>query len=150
MSRASTLIVLGLTTFALVAGAPSVASAQAKADAQAQWQEAVARGTQYLVTKGQEQDGAYSSRTGIGITALVTTSLMSTGRSPREPAIEKSLKLLEAHVQPDGGIYKPGSRLMNYETCLALVCFQKANSDGKYDTIIKNAEKFVRGLNDVT
>ena len=66
MSRASTLIVLGLTTFALVAGAPSVASAQAKADAQAQWQEAVARGTQYLVTKGQEQDGAYSSRTGIG------------------------------------------------------------------------------------
>ncbi len=106
----------------------------------------VSRGISYLQNKGQTEEGAYTPQTGIGITALVTTSLLKNGRTPREPAIEKSLKLLEAHVQPDGGIYKPGSRLMNYETCLALVCFQEANQGGKYDQIIQNAGKFVRGV----
>lgn len=132
---------------AAVAAATLAQSTIGRADESAQqWQKAVSRGGQFLINKGQEADGAYSSRTGIGITALVTTALMRTGHSAREPAIEKSLKLLEASVQPDGGIYKPGSRLMNYETCLAIVCLQEANKDGKYDKIIKNAEKFIKGL----
>ncbi|MFI4874408.1 MAG: prenyltransferase/squalene oxidase repeat-containing protein, partial [Blastopirellula sp. JB062] len=33
-----------------------------------------------------------------------------------------------------------------YETCIALICFNKANKNGKYDEIVKNAEKFVRGV----
>lgn len=52
----------------------------------------------------------------------------------------------DAGLDPAGGIYKPGSRLVNYETCLAMVCVQAANRDGKYDKIIANADKFVRGM----
>ena len=32
----------------------------------------------------------------------------------------------------------------NYETCVALVCFQEANRDGRYDKVIRSAEKFIR------
>ena len=32
----------------------------------------------------------------------------------------------------------------NYETSLALVCFAEANRDGRYDKLIKNAEKFLK------
>ena len=32
----------------------------------------------------------------------------------------------------------------NYETSLALMCFAEANRDGRYDKIIKNAEKFLK------
>ena len=39
----------------------------------------------------------------------------------------KSLKYLEGFVQPDGGIYAKDSRIPNYETCLAMVCFAAAN-----------------------
>jgi squalene-hopene/tetraprenyl-beta-curcumene cyclase len=107
---------------------------------------AVSRGVSYLLTQGQAADGSYSKQTGIGVTALVTTSLLRSGRTPKDPAIAKSLALLESNVQKDGGVYQPGSRLVNYETCLAIVCFQEANRDRKYDKIIKNAEKFVKGL----
>lgn len=48
---------------------------------------AVARGIGYLQNKGQAEDGSYTKQTGIGITALVTTSLLRNGRSPREPLI---------------------------------------------------------------
>ena len=32
----------------------------------------------------------------------------------------------------------------NYETSLALMCFAEANRDGRYDKLIKNAEKFLK------
>ena len=32
----------------------------------------------------------------------------------------------------------------NYETSLALICFAEANRDGRYDKLIKNAEKFLK------
>ena len=71
---------------------------------------------------------------------------MSSGRSADDPIVAKSLKYLEGVVQPDGGIYAPKSRLKNYETCLGVLCFAKANRAGKYDAILKNADKFLKGL----
>ena len=65
---------------------------------------------------------------------------------PTDPMVAKALKYLEGFVQPDGGIYAPGSRIKNYETCVALLCFNAANTDKRYDKLIKNADKFVRGL----
>ena len=44
----------------------------------------------------------------------------------------------------DGGIHPERSRVPNYETCVALVCFQEANRDGRYDKVIRSAEKFIR------
>jgi squalene-hopene/tetraprenyl-beta-curcumene cyclase len=49
-------------------------------------------------------------------------------------------------VQPDGGVYKPGSFYRNYETCLAIACFNEANQDGQYDETLRGAEQFVKEL----
>ena len=107
---------------------------------------AVQKGIDYLRTKGQAADGSYSAAVGPGVTAIVVTSILENGRSPEDPAVAKSLKYLAGFVQPDGGIYAPKSRLKNYETCLGVVCLKAANRDGRYDEILKNADKYLKGL----
>lgn len=107
-------------------------------------EEMIARAVEFLRTKGQQSDGSYSPRVGPAVTALVTTGLLRCGVAPTEPFVQKSLKLLETFVQPDGGIYKPGSRLQNYETCIAVMCLAEANRDKRYDTILKNADKYLK------
>lgn len=113
--------------------------------AEPSYDQVVANAQAYLTEKGQAADGSYSSQIGPGITGLVTTSLIRSGRAPDDPAVAKSLKYLEGFVQPDGGVYQKGSRLKNYETCIVLACFSEANKDGRYDAILKNAGKFLRG-----
>ncbi len=108
--------------------------------------ESVDRGIEYLRTKGQAADGSYGSKFGPAITALVTTSVLRHGRTPEDPMVAKSLKYLQKFVREDGGIYSQGSKVQNYETCLAVLCFSAANKDGRYDQLLKKAEKFVKGL----
>jgi squalene-hopene/tetraprenyl-beta-curcumene cyclase len=109
-------------------------------------QQTTDRGINYLVTRGQAADGSFSSQTGAGVTAICTTALLRNGRSPNDPAVAKSLKYLEGLAKEDGGVYRDGSTHKNYETCLALVCFQEANADGRYHKLIKNAERFIKEL----
>ena len=84
----------------------------------------VQRATHHLASS-QAEDGSYSSHLGTGVASLVTTGLMRCGRTPQDPLIAKSLAYLERHVREDGGIYQSGSRYRNYETCLAILCFDK-------------------------
>ncbi len=105
----------------------------------------VARGIEYLVGS-QADDGSWSKRTGSGVTSICTSALVRNGRAVADPVVAKALKYLESNVQDDGGIYVNGSRLKNYETCLAMVCFKDANRDGRYDKILNRADKFIRGL----
>ncbi|MCG8649789.1 MAG: hypothetical protein MI861_08145, partial [Pirellulales bacterium] len=81
-----------------------------------------------------------------GISALVTTALLESGVPASDPTVAKALKRLEGFVQKDGGIYYSKSNHRNYETCISIMAFSAANQDGRYNTIIKNAEKFLRGL----
>jgi hypothetical protein len=106
--------------------------------------QAVERGLEYLSTHGQKEDGTFSSEAGPGITALVLTGALRNGRTVDDPMVAKGLKALEGFVQPDGGIY--GDRLKNYETCVSIVAFKLANGDGRYDKLVANADKYVRGL----
>jgi squalene-hopene/tetraprenyl-beta-curcumene cyclase len=107
---------------------------------------AVQKGIAFLRTKGVAADGSYSSQAGAGITALVTTALLRHGVPPTNSTVASSLTYLEKHVQSNGGIYPNNSRLKNYDTCLAVLCFQEANRDGKYDEILKKADAFLKGL----
>ena len=146
MSRVISLsCVFGLTL--LVGGRATCARAQqaTTADTAKLRQQVVERGINYLVTKGQAADGSFSNQTGAGVTAICTTALLKSGRTPADPAVAKSLKYLEHLVKPDGGVYRDGSTHKNYETCLAIVCFSEANQGGRYDKLIKSAEKFVKG-----
>jgi squalene-hopene/tetraprenyl-beta-curcumene cyclase len=95
--------------------------------------------------KHQSEDGSFSAqRLGPGVTALVIASLMQNGYSPDDPLIAKALKYLESKVQKDGGIYD--DKLQNYTTSVALMALQEANVDKRYDAIIKNATKYLKGL----
>ena len=104
----------------------------------------VAKAIQFAGTS-QADDGSYNAAAGPGITALVTTGILRHGRSAQDPLVAKSLKYLESFVQQDGGIYKEGSNHKNYETCLAVLCFKEANKDGRYDKLLKSADKFIKG-----
>jgi len=105
----------------------------------------VARGIAFLAAE-QDEDGSYSSFAGTGVTSLITTALLRNGRSPSDPLIARSLAYLQSQVHDNGGIYQPGSRYRNYETCLAILCLVEANRDGRYDLQLKQAEAFVKDL----
>lgn len=124
----------------------SMASAADKAAPAGKLGQVVSKGINYLARKGQADDGSFTRQAGPGITSLVATAAMRNGRTTRDPLVAKSLKYLEQFVQPDGGIYAPGSRVPNYETCLSIVCFQEANREGKYDKLIKAADAYIKGL----
>ena len=47
-------------------------------------------------------------------------------------------------MRQGGGIYQEGSRHKNYETSLAIVAFELANQDGRYDKLLAALEKFVK------
>ena len=55
-----------------------------------------------------------------------------------------ALKYLESNRHEDGGIYQTGGNHKNYETCLAVIAFQEANKDRKYDKLLADAEKFIK------
>ncbi|MGE3776981.1 MAG: prenyltransferase/squalene oxidase repeat-containing protein [Pirellulaceae bacterium] len=112
-------------------------------DVRATHEQMVARAVSYLLTKGRAADGSYSSFSGPGVTALVTAGLLKHGRSPDDPQVAPSLKYLQQFVQPDGGIYQPGSNHKNYETCLAILCFSEANRDGRFQELLKKAQAFI-------
>ncbi len=110
----------------------------------AAYRQAVDRAVEFLRTKAQAPDGSYASFAGPGVTAVVTTGLLRNGVAPNDPLVAKSLKHLEGMVRPDGGIYQAKSLYRNYETCLAVMCFAEANRDGRYDKLLKAADKFLK------
>jgi squalene-hopene/tetraprenyl-beta-curcumene cyclase len=108
----------------------------------------VERGLSYLRDKGQNNDGTLSPRIGSGVTSLAVTAALRHGQPLDDPLVARGLAAMDKFVQPDGGIYGT-DRLRNYETCVAIVCFAEANrvaGDGRYDKILQNADKYVRGL----
>ncbi len=113
-------------------------------NAKADYKTLAARGIEYLRVQGQADDGSFSSKTGVGPTGLVAAALLSVDVPAEDPVVAKALAYLEKNVKPDGGIYAEGSRHQNYDTCIAMVAFSRANKDGKYNKLIGDCEKFVK------
>jgi len=101
----------------------------------------------YLRTK-QEKGGGFSTRFfGPGITAVVVAAMARNGVSDDDKAMKAALDYLTSNVQADGGIYA-NKRMTNYTTSVGIMALSEANSKGKYDTILKNAGKFLKKLQD--
>jgi squalene-hopene/tetraprenyl-beta-curcumene cyclase len=132
-------------TIAVAAVSRRISLAQDAADGRS-YEAMVSKGIDYLTTKGQATDGSFTKQAGIGITALAATALLRLGRSPDDPVVARSLKFLEESVQPTGGIHAANGRLKTYETCIAVTCFATANRGGEYDEVLKNADKFLKGV----
>jgi squalene-hopene/tetraprenyl-beta-curcumene cyclase len=97
--------------------------------------------------KHQGTDGSFSgdkAGQAPGITALVVAGLLRDGYGPDDPVVAGALKYLEKQVKKDGGIYDKG--LANYVTSVAVMALGEANQDKKYDAILANAAKFLKGL----
>lgn len=121
------------------------APAQAQTGPQAKEVRAVVEKAVGYFKTSQGADGSFAPKVaGPGISALVAAGLIRYGYSPREPLLAKTLAYLEAQVQKDGGIYS--KILANYTTSVALMAFKEANSDGRYDSILKNGAKFLQRL----
>jgi len=136
--------VLFIASTALVFVSPAVQAETTVPGSRAHFEQVSAKAIDFLRAKGQAEDGSFSSQTGPGVTALVTTGMLRHGRTADDPAVAKALKYLQSFVREDGGIYTEGSLYRNYETCLSVMCFHEANKDGRYDKLIANAEKFVK------
>lgn len=97
-----------------------------------------------FLAKQQAEDGSVGARIGIGPTAIVTLALLRSGRTTADPQVAKGLKYLDEYTQESGAICTPGSRIPNYETCIALMCLKEANGNKRFDKVIRAAEAFVR------
>jgi squalene-hopene/tetraprenyl-beta-curcumene cyclase len=104
-----------------------------------------AKAVNFLKTS-QAEDGSWTSPEAPGISGLVAYALLRSGVSPDDPTLKKALAHLESFRQRDGGLYLPKSNHANYETSIVMLAFQAANRDGRYDDVLKAAEKFVRKL----
>ncbi len=139
MDRSQLFVALAL------AAITAIAAPVACADEAQQLETVVAKAVDFCRTS-QAADGSFSADAGPAVTAIVAAGLLGSGRTADDPLVAKSLKYVEGFVHSDGGIYAEGSTHRNYETCIALQAFSEANKDHRYDELVKNAERFVRGI----
>ncbi|QDT15595.1 prenyltransferase/squalene oxidase repeat-containing protein [Alienimonas californiensis] len=127
-----------------VAADPPVTAAGTEAPDAAEINAARQRGIDFLRTT-QNDDGGWSSKESLGISAIVAVSLLDSGLAADSPTIAKALDYLEANVREDGGIYSEGSTHRNYETALALMALSRVEGD-EYAKPIAGARAFLKGL----
>lgn len=144
--RSTRLAILCLLTIAL----PTSLFAQAAATTEGvKTGPLVAKAVAYLKTS-RDENGAYSAHLGPAITAMVATGLLRNGRSIDDPMVADAVDYVAGFVQPDGGVYSPGSTHRNYETCIAVMLLKEAaaapGATEDYADTLAGAEKFLRGL----
>ena len=135
---------------------PELSSTQQFGD-EAKRKQITRKGIDYLLEKGQAEDGSFSKQLNPAITSLCLSALLANDVAVSDPRVQKGLAFVESHIQPDGGIYKKGSNLRNYETSVAIMCLVRARDAlkktsasaeqfGKYDVTIERAAGFLKGL----
>lgn len=128
----------------LVGSMPAVAQTNYGNDAQLKL--TVRKGVDFLLNKGQAEDGSFSKQISPAVTALCVSALLENGVRVDDDRIQKALTFLETLVQGDGGIYAKNSTLRNYETSVSIMCFKRANVAGKYDKTIEKGVAFLKGI----
>jgi squalene-hopene/tetraprenyl-beta-curcumene cyclase len=112
------------------------------------WEAAVDKAIAYL-RKTQEADGSWSGQKNPGVTGIVLTGMLDTGRlSPDDPMAAKALKYIESLIDPkEGHIAGKGAKqgLLNYVTAVNVMALSAAKRDS-YKAVIGDASKFLRKL----
>ncbi len=113
------------------------------------WNQTVDKAVAYLKSH-QADDGTWSKEASPGVTGLVLTALLRSGKvSADDPAAAKALKYVESLVDPkEGHIAGAGSKvgLHNYVTSVNLIALQAADADKRYDTVVANAAAYLKKL----
>ena len=94
----------------------------------------------------QNPDGSWTKNEFVGVTGLVTAALLKSGVAPEDPMVAAGIKNLVSQEKAAGGFYAKDSLHRNYETCITIMALTEANKDGRYDTHMKKAQSFLKGL----
>jgi squalene-hopene/tetraprenyl-beta-curcumene cyclase len=140
----------GLTAF-LLSGVLlpfDVATAADPADARL-WDRTVSRALDYLRTT-QGADGSWDKQRSPGITGVVLTGILSTGKvGPGDPLAARALGYIESLVNPQAGhIAGQGAQvqLQNYVTSVNVMALSAANRADRYKKVIGDAAAFLKKL----
>jgi squalene-hopene/tetraprenyl-beta-curcumene cyclase len=114
-----------------------------------EWEEVVGKAINYL--KGtQEKGGSWSAAKSPGVTGIVLTGLLHTGRvTPQDPVAAKALKYIESLVNSKAGHIAgkdPKVQLQNYVTSVNVLALSAANRADRYKSIIGDAVTFLKKL----
>jgi squalene-hopene/tetraprenyl-beta-curcumene cyclase len=113
-----------------------------------QWDDVVNKAIVYL-RRTQAADGSWGGKQNPGITGIVLTGLLRTGKvDVKDPMIQKGLVYVESLINPRAGHIAgrdPRVQLQNYVTCVNVLALTSAGSD-KYKAVVADAAKFLRGL----
>jgi squalene-hopene/tetraprenyl-beta-curcumene cyclase len=124
-------------------------SADEVAEQDKRWAHAVDQGIRYL--RGtQGDDGGWSTGISPGVTGVVVTGLLNSGRiGPDDPMIAKALKYIEGLVnERDGHIAgrDPRLPLQNYVTSVNVMALTAADRSGAYKKVVGDAVEFLKKL----
>ncbi len=114
-----------------------------------EWNRIVDKAVRYL-RDHQAEDGSWSRQASPGVTGVVLTGLLATGKvSQEDPTCLHGLKYIEALVNPQAGHIAgqdPKPQLKNYVTSVNVMALTAANRENRYKQVIGNAVDFLKKL----
>jgi len=103
-----------------------------------------------FLKSSQEPGGGWSTKANPGVTGVVLTGLLKTGRvTPDDPMAAKALAYIEGLANPEKGHIAgkdPKVQLQNYVTSVNVMALVEANRADKYKAIIGDAVEFLQKL----
>jgi squalene-hopene/tetraprenyl-beta-curcumene cyclase len=112
------------------------------------WESTVSKAVGYLRTT-QADDGSWSKEKSAGVTGVVVTGLLQTGKAgPGDPMTARAIKYIESLVNPKAGHIAgrdPKVQLQNYVTSINVMALNAAGRD-TYKSVIGDAIKFLKKL----
>lgn len=113
------------------------------------WDRMVDKAVEFLRTS-QAEDGSWSEKRSPGVTGIVLTGLLRTGRvKANDPTAAKALAYIESLVNAKAGHIAgkdPAPQLQNYVTSVNLMALVEAKREDKYQKIIGDATAFLKKL----
>jgi squalene-hopene/tetraprenyl-beta-curcumene cyclase len=141
-------VTLGSVVFLVIESSAAPVPAKQVGPDRKEWDRVADRAIAYLRST-QGDDGSWSGKQSPGVTGVVLTGLLKTGKlSTRDPMIEKGLKYVEALINPEKGHIAgkdPRLGLQNYVTCVNVMALVSADRDS-YKKVVKDATKFLKQL----
>lgn len=102
------------------------------------------------VKSTQEKDGGWSTSKSLGITGVVVTGMLKSGKvTADDPSVAKGLQFIEGLVNPEKKHIAgkdPKVQLLNYVTSVNLMALAEAKRADRYKSIIGDAVEFLKKL----
>ncbi|MSR31584.1 MAG: hypothetical protein EXR99_08775 [Gemmataceae bacterium] len=112
------------------------------------WDQSVDRAVAFL-RKSQADDGSWSANLSPGVTGIIVTGLLRTGKvTPEDPMVEKGLRFIEGLINPQAGHIAgrdPRMQLQNYVTSVNVMALMAAKRDS-YKAVVRDAARFLKQL----